>query len=656
MDSIITVDEQQRVVLFNVAAEKTFRCSQAEALGQPIERFIPERFRSTHGTHIRKFAETGVTNRSMGALGALWAVRADGEEFQIEASISQVESGGKKLFTVILRDVTERKRAEAALRESETNFAALVNLVPQFVWICTNDGLNVYFNERWFKYTGLTPAQSFGKGWDTPFHPDDKQSAWDAWNQATATGETYRIESRLRAADGSYRWFLMLGEPLRDASGGIAKWFGTCTDIDGMKRTHAALRESEERFQAMANGIPQLAWMAEANGNIFWYNQRWYDYTGTTLEQMRGGAWQSVHDRDVLPKVLERWNGSIAGGEPFDTQFPLRGADGRFRTFLTRVMPLRDVEGRVTRWFGTNTDISEQKESERQLAEQAQELARQAVELARSRQALEDQALLLQSVLDSMSEGLIVADEEGKFILWNPAAQKIVGLGPANIPSEDWTGHYGLFLPDMLTPFPAEQTPLALAIQGESSSAVMFVRNPDVDESVFVEAYASPLKDKDGAVRGGVVAFRDITERIRADERLREYERVVESLEDMILVLDREYRYVIANRAFLNYRARKKEQVIGHRVDEILEKDTFESVVKEKMDKCFQGRVVQFELDYNYPDRVARTMFTSYFPIEGPHGIDRIACILRDITERKLSEEALRRSEERFSKAFRGNR
>jgi PAS domain S-box-containing protein len=115
MDSIITVDHQQCIVLFNLAAEKMFRCPAAEAIGNSIERFIPQRFRSGHSAHIRKFGETGVTGRAMGTLGALWAVRADGEEFQIEASISQIESGGKRLFTVILRDVTERKRAEQQL-------------------------------------------------------------------------------------------------------------------------------------------------------------------------------------------------------------------------------------------------------------------------------------------------------------------------------------------------------------------------------------------------------------------------------------------------------------------------------------------------------------------------------------------------------------
>jgi PAS domain S-box-containing protein len=111
-DAILTIDSRHRVILFNAAAEKMFGCPAAEALGQSVERFLPERFRAQHGQHIRRFGQTGVTNRSMGALGALWAVRANGEEFQIEASISQVQAGAEKLFTVILRDVTQQKAAE----------------------------------------------------------------------------------------------------------------------------------------------------------------------------------------------------------------------------------------------------------------------------------------------------------------------------------------------------------------------------------------------------------------------------------------------------------------------------------------------------------------------------------------------------------------
>lgn len=132
-------------------------------------------------------------------------------------------------------------------------------------------------------------------------------------------------------------------------------------------RAEEALHESEEQFRNLANAIPQLCWTANADGWISWYNERWYEYTGTTPDQMEGWGWQSVHDPSALPMVLERWKISIATGKPFDMVFPIRGADGVFRPFLTRVMPVKDGEGKVVRWFGTNTDISERQRAEEEL-------------------------------------------------------------------------------------------------------------------------------------------------------------------------------------------------------------------------------------------------------------------------------------------------
>jgi PAS domain S-box-containing protein len=134
---------------------------------------------------------------------------------------------------------------------------------------------------------------------------------------------------------------------------------------------------------------------------------------------------------------------------------------------------------------------------------------------------------------------------------------------------------------------------------------------------------------------------RDISDLKRHEEKLREYEKAVESSEEMIAVVDRQYRYLIANRKFLDYRSMTKEQVVGRLVPEVLNKEFFEAVVKEKLDECFQGNVVRYETKYTYPELGERDLSLSYFPIEGVGGVDRIACILQDVTERKRAEEAL---------------
>ncbi|HYF22954.1 MAG TPA: response regulator [Caulobacteraceae bacterium] len=145
------------------------------------------------------------------------------------------------------------------------------------------------------------------------------------------------------------------------------------TSLRGRLRQYEArerlesLREAEERFRTMAETIPQLAWMADPEGSIFWYNRRWYDFTGTDLEQMRGWGWTAVHHAEHMDRVVESYGASVRSGQPWEDLFPLRSKDGEYRWFLSRARPMHDAEGRITGWFGTNTDVTEQQEMERLL-------------------------------------------------------------------------------------------------------------------------------------------------------------------------------------------------------------------------------------------------------------------------------------------------
>jgi PAS domain S-box-containing protein len=160
-----------------------------------------------------------------------------------------------------------------------------------------------------------------------------------------------------------------------------------------------------------------------------------------------------------------------------------------------------------------------------------------------------------------------------------------------------------------------------------------------------VEISLSPLDTEEGPLISS--AIRDISERKRAEARLREYEKALEGLEEMIVVVDREYRFVLANRAYLNYRGLERENVVGHLAPEVLKDGVFETVVKEKLAECFQGKVVTYELKYRYPKHGERDLFISYFPIEGPNGVDRVVSVMQDITERKRAEEQLRQAQTR---------
>ena len=144
----------------------------------------------------------------------------------------------------------------------------------------------------------------------------------------------------------------------------------------------ARARNLQERFEAMANSIPQLAWMAKPDGWIFWYNRRWHEYCGTTEAEMLGWGWQNVQDPAELPRVMETWQAALNSGEPWEDTFPLRRHDGAFRWHLSRAMPFRDRSNNILFWFGTNTDITEERrraEERRQLLE-SERAARQEAE------------------------------------------------------------------------------------------------------------------------------------------------------------------------------------------------------------------------------------------------------------------------------------
>jgi len=190
--------------------------------------------------------------------------------------------------------------------------------------------------------------------------------------------------------------------------------------------------------------------------------------------------------------------------------------DGRSIDVSMTISPIKDSSGAIVGASSIARDITGRKRAE-------SDLAAQAKELARFDQALQSQTVLLQCVLDNIGEGLAAADEHGRLFLWNPAAEKIIGLGMAILPTEQWTEHYGLFIPGTLKPFPLEQIPLTRAIQGQASTTVeILVRNPGRPEGVLIETNAQPLRDKNGALRGGVIAIRDITQRRKAEQSIQQ--------------------------------------------------------------------------------------------------------------------------------------
>ena len=255
-------------------------------------------------------------------------------------------------------------------------------------------------------------------------------------------------------------------------------------------RTDDKLQKSAEQFRTLADSIPNLAWWANGDGYITWYNRRWYEYTGTTPEQMEGWGWQSVHDPNVLPKVLERWKASIATGEPFDMELPLRGADGVFHPFLTRVQPLKDSAGLVLRWFGTNTDISALKQAE------------------------EVQGRLA-AIVETAEDAIIGKDLNGVIQTWNVGAENIFGYKAGEV--------IGKPVALLVPPGHTDEVPeiLVRIRQGEHIEKFETVRMRKDGTIVPVSLTFSSIRDKSGEVIGASKVAHDITERKEAEKALK---------------------------------------------------------------------------------------------------------------------------------------
>jgi PAS domain S-box-containing protein len=279
---------------------------------------------------------------------------------------SKTQPGAEHLpaiFSTTGVDITEQKGIEQLLLESEQRFQAAVAAIDGVLWTNNSGGEMEGVQTGWASLTGQSMEEYRGYGWANAVHPDDALATIDAWNKTVHRRETFVFEHRVKMKNGEWGLFSVRAVPLVNADGSIREWVGVHTNITKARKSTEALRQSEEKFRSLANSISQMAWMANKDGWIYWYNERWYGYTGTSFEEMEGWGWDKVHHPDQVEKVVsatkELWNTN----QPFELTFPLRRHDGVYRWFLTRVYPLLDERGEVQQWIGTNTDIDDYKKA-----------------------------------------------------------------------------------------------------------------------------------------------------------------------------------------------------------------------------------------------------------------------------------------------------
>lgn len=318
----------------------------------------------------------------------------------------------------VIADIEDRTRAEEALRAREISFRLIIDSISAPVAVTTPSGEVESLNRPTLEYFGKTFEEL--EGWKTSevVHPDDLQHTIAAQREAHETGRAYNVESRHRRADGIYRWFNVLGLPLRDTEGRILRWFHLLIDIDDRKRAEEALQSVESNLNQIINTIPALAWSARPDGSAEFFNQHYLDYVGLSAEQASGWGWTAAVHPDDLNVLAATWQRIMASEAPGEAEARLRRFDGEYRWFLFRVNPLRDEQDSIVKWYGTNTDIDDRKRAEAQ--------HKRAVEKLQAEQDLLD---LAQKSARAVAFDWYVQQDDN---IWSPELEALYGLHPGS--------------------------------------------------------------------------------------------------------------------------------------------------------------------------------------------------------------------------------
>jgi PAS domain S-box-containing protein len=362
MDAIISINSEQRMVLFNRAAEKMFGLSAGKAIGESINRFIPERFREAHTHHVESFGCSGVTSRSMGQLGALTGVRSNGEEFPIQASISHIEVGGEKLFTVILRDTTTQKLAEEALARSEQRYRSFVEASSQVIWRTNARGEVDEPIPSWAAYTGQSDGETRGFGWMNAIRPEDRPRVTEAWKHASATRTVYRVEYCLKRHDGQWRHILARGVPVLEANGEVREYIGTCIDVTEQRDAEAAAQK-QARLIDLA---PAATMIRTLEGTISYWSEGAERLYGWTRQEAAG---RLTHEllRTEFPESLDKVVEHLRHGGKWSGELRHRTKDGRPVIVESHWLGQFNSEGAIAELLESNTDITDRKRDEEDL-------------------------------------------------------------------------------------------------------------------------------------------------------------------------------------------------------------------------------------------------------------------------------------------------
>lgn len=483
-DCLIISNQEGQIIFTNVVAEKVFGYSSEELIKQKIEFLLPARYQKHHEKNRQHYFEKP-KRRPMGQGLELFGQHKDGHEFPVEISLSPIETEQGLLVLAAVRDITERKQAENALKVSELRFRTMAEALPQIVWITRSDGWNIYFNQQWVDYTGLTLEESYGHGWNKPFHPDDQQRAWDAWQQAVHNNGKYSLECRLRRKDGNYRWWLVRGVPLHDESGNIIQWFGTCTDINDIKAVEQELRIAAATFETY-----DAIMITDADASIIKVNKAFTRITGYSPEEVLGKTPRIMqsgrHDKSFYVEIFLKlqndgtWEGEIWNKRKDDEIYPI----------WMVITAIKDAQQKIVQYVSIFSDITERKKTENAKA-------------------------MLLALVESSDEAIIGKDLQGIIFSWNKSAEDLYGYTEAEMKGSSVKK---LFPEDKQDEF---DIIIHMIKRGEHVKHKETVRIHKDGHVIPVSVTISPIKNAQGKVIGASTTARDITQQKQFEEKLK---------------------------------------------------------------------------------------------------------------------------------------
>ena len=373
MDAIISVDESQRIVQFNPAAELMFGLSATEALGRSIETLLPEKSRPRHAEHIRTFARTGVSSRQLAGPGCVRGRRANGELFPVEASISQVNLQGRRLFTVILRDISRRLLDEQALRESEERLMLFAATTFEGI-IISERGRILDCNEQFARMMGYPVKELAGRLIEGLVVPEDRERVVENIRH----GRESIVEHEMLRKDGA-RIIVETHGKTTPAGAPDGRRYTAVRDITQRKQIEQALRERTERYELVLAGAQSAIWDWDVPGRRVHFSSQWKALRGFADDEIgdREEAWSTgIHPEDA-PRVMAAIQAHFDGLTPaFHEEYRIRCKDGSLKWISDRGIAQRDASGRVIRMAGSENDITERKRIEQALRDSQADLNR----------------------------------------------------------------------------------------------------------------------------------------------------------------------------------------------------------------------------------------------------------------------------------------